>query len=327
MGLLRIHFTADDLARTTIAATADPLWELLLSRFRLHDRDKSLTLRPWIHRLHENRALLARAEPGIRWLSALAPAAPYFPDFLTPAAARDGLGPGLAALRSTPRARLAHELRRFARHAPVPDWAVPLARGDDATIAQVTAALNAYHEVAIAPHQQLIQAALDAERAKRVRHLLDGGVEELLASMRPLMRWRSPVLEVDYSVDRDLHLDGRGLRLVPSFFCRRVPVAPADPELPPTLIYPLAPEFRWKPAEHAPAPLKALIGGTRAAVLHAIDVGATTTELARRTGISPAAASRHTTVLREAGLISSQRHGPAVLHVLTALGRDVLQHG
>ena len=33
----------------------------------------------------------------------------------------------------------------------------------------------------------------------------------MLLGMRPLMRWRFPVLEVDYNVDRDLHLGGRGL--------------------------------------------------------------------------------------------------------------------
>src|SRR5437763_8022421 len=49
--MLRIHFTAEDLARTSLAATADPLWEIPLSRFRLHDRDRPVAFRPWTRRL------------------------------------------------------------------------------------------------------------------------------------------------------------------------------------------------------------------------------------------------------------------------------------
>src|SRR5438876_12229110 len=51
---------------------------------------------------------------------------------------------------------------------------------------------------------------------------------------------------VRYPVHRDLRLDGRGLRLVPSFFCRGTPVALADPELPPTLVYPLDHSSHWE---------------------------------------------------------------------------------
>lgn len=47
-------------------------------------------------------------------------------------------------------------------------------------------------------------------------------------------RWRLPVLEVDYGVDKDLYPRGRRLRFVPSF-CHRVPISLADSELPPTL--------------------------------------------------------------------------------------------
>ncbi|MEU8191559.1 winged helix-turn-helix domain-containing protein, partial [Micromonospora carbonacea] len=70
--------------------------------------------------------------------------------------------------------------------------------------------------------------------------------------------------------------------------------------------------------------LAALLGRTRAAVLEATDAGCTTGEVARRLRISPAAASQHATVLRNAGLLVSHRDRNTVLHTLTPLGRAIL---
>lgn len=125
-----------------------------------------------------------------------------------------------------------------------------------------------------------------------------------------------------------LHLGGRGLRLVPSYFCQGTPMSLADPDLPPVLIYPIDQDLHWShTGTTEPRALDALLGRTRAAVLREIDIGATTTHLARRLRISPASASRHTTVLRDAGLVTTHRHGPAVLHTITWLGRRLLdQH-
>ncbi len=52
---------------------------------------------------------------------------------------------------------------------------------------------------------------------------------------------------------------------------------------------------------------------------------ATTTETADRVGISLPSASQHTSVLRNAGLITTTRTGTAVLHTLTPLGTALLQ--
>ena len=70
-------------------------------------------------------------------------------------------------------------------------------------------------------------------------------------------------------------------------------------------------------------PLAALIGRTRAAVLRSLDGGTTTTELARRLGISVSGAS-HASALRAAGLVSSRRDRNRVLHATTDLGGQLL---
>jgi DNA-binding transcriptional ArsR family regulator len=326
--MLRVHFTAEDLTRTVVTADPDPLWEVLLSGFRLRERCRPVSFRPWMAALaaHRPHATVVRTGSGV--LRVLAPMGPYFPDFLTPTAARHGLNAGLDALRGTPRLELRGQLERLARRRPLPDWVRPLADGETAVVTRLADILRAYHDAAIAPHAKLVGQSVAADHAHRMTALANGGLDGLFASMNPLMRWRPPVLEVDYGVDKDLYLRGRGIRFVPSYFCHRVPVSLADPELPPTLVYPIGQQFRWSHATRAASAhsLDALLGATRSAVLRSIDCGATTSQLARRLGTSLSSVSRHATVLREAGLVTSHRHDKAVLHTLTPLGAAILEN-
>lgn len=211
--------------------------------------------------------------------------------------------------------------------------------GDTAHLPRLLGELRGYHRAAVEPYWSHIQAQIEAERAARGRALLDGGADELLASLPPMLRWRAPVLECDYPVDRDVRLRGRGLLLQPSFFCRRTAVTLHDPELPPVLVYPAAAEpssaqgggEAARPAEerrrHRQHTLGKLVGHTRSVVLQAIGDGATTSELARRAGVSLASASQHAGVMREAGLVTTLRMGNAVLHTVTPLGAALLKGG
>lgn len=325
MGVLRIIFTPDDLARTRFATTVDPLWEMVLSHFRMSERDRSPAFQPWMRQLANVPRGVTRIRRGAQLLGALAPQGPYFPDFLTPPEARQSLDAGLEALMSTPRQQLRTELEKLAGLSPLPSWLRPLADGDTAFITEMGASLRAYHELTIEPYRNVMQTAVDADRARRTQDLLLDGIEGLMDGMRPMLRWRPPVLEVDYSVDRELRLLGRGLLLVPSFFCQRNPVALADPELPPVLVYPIDEDLRQWTARQDCQPLESLLGRTRASVLHAISIGATSTQLARKLGVSTASVSRHATALRDAHLITSHRHGAAILHTLTQLGTDLLR--
>jgi DNA-binding transcriptional ArsR family regulator len=72
------------------------------------------------------------------------------------------------------------------------------------------------------------------------------------------------------------------------------------------------------------ASLAALIGRTRANTLEAAISSGTTSELARRTGISPASASEHIGVLRQAGLIVTRRYRNTAHHTVTQLGRQLM---
>ncbi|MFI0979255.1 helix-turn-helix domain-containing protein [Streptomyces sp. NPDC021093] len=309
--MLRIHFTGEDLARVRLAARPDALWETTLSFHRLRDRRGGRVYGDW---RTEARARLGRG--GSRQLLAsVVPARGYFPDFLTPAEGVQGWDEGLAALRATPDKRVEGELSLLNRK-----FAEPLRLG------ALVDALGDYHRAAVAPYWPHVHARVEADRAARGRALLDGGTDALLASLPPVLRWRSPVLEADYPVDREVHLAGRGLRLQPSFFCQGAPVVLYDPGLPPVLVYPVEHATPRTPVGGGPY-LGRLVGHTRSAVLRAIDHGCTTSELARRAGVSLASASQHACVLREAGLVVTLRHGSAVLHSLTPLGSALLRGG
>lgn len=334
--MLRIHFTDADLARIQVATAPDPLWETVLGVHQLSAPKATHAFTSWRRRARTEVA--GRRLGGVvRLLNSLAPAdVPYFPDFLTPEEASKGLASGLDAVRATPLARLRHELgmldattssarRRAGRPGPSGD--------EERKLYLVADALHRVYETIIEPDWTRMAAHVEADRSLRLRALRDGGTKGLLESLRPVATWRAPVLYMSYPVDRDIHLDGRGLRLVPSRFCWRRPVSLCDDRLPPVLVYPVASEephpassARPTGADDGPhaAALTALLGTTRARVLEALAAAATTGELAVRLGISPASASKHTRALREARLVVSRRDGGMVVHTLTPLGAALL---
>lgn len=319
--MLRVHFSGLDLARVRIAARPDALWETVLSFHRLRDRRDDSAFGRW---RSETRG---RLNGETRLLAPLVPTRGYFPDFLTPAEGLLGMDEALQALRETPAARLHDELARLSTAArPLPSWIRDMAEGSSRSLGRLAGVLHRYYEAAVAPYWPRVQGRIEADRATRGRALLDGGADRLLASLPPMLRWRAPVLECDYPVDRDLHLGGRGLLLLPSYFCRRTPVTFHNPDLTPVLVYPVE---HQAPRLTPPAPpersLGRLVGQTRSEILQGIGVGCTTSELARRVDVSLASASQHATVLRDAGLLHTLRQGNAVLHTLTPLGAALLR--
>ncbi|MCG5460340.1 winged helix-turn-helix domain-containing protein [Micromonospora sp. NPDC053740] len=328
--MLKIHFSGEDILRTRVAPAADPVWELVLSLHVLRGRTRDPLTANWRRSVARDLRQDSASEQ-LRLLFALNPPRGYFPDFLTPYASVEGFEAGLDALRRTPAQLLQRDLSVLAAENQLPSSAAALARGEVSALHHLAESMEQYRSLAISPYWSRIQAAVAADRTRRARALLDGGVEGLLTSLRPTMRWESGVLEVrSYPHSRELHLDGRGLLLVPSFFCAATPVALLDPALPPVLVYPVDRLGALVSADPSAASgaaresLAALLGRTRAAVLQASDEGCTTGEVARQLNISPAAASQHATVLRNAGLLVSHRERNSVLHTLTPLGRAML---
>ncbi|WP_432002137.1 DUF5937 family protein [Streptomyces sioyaensis] len=230
--MLRVHFTAQDLARTRVADGADPLWETALSLHSLRIDRSEPALAAW-------RRHAVRHGPGpLPTLFALVPLTGYFPDFLTPFASQHGVEPGLEAVMSTPRQRLRAELTRLSGHRALPGWARGIAEGEPAALRRLARGLRTYHHLAVAPAWPRIAQRVGADREVRRHALAQSGMEAMLRTLGPLMRWRPPVLEVGYPVERELFLQGRGLVLVPSYFSCGHPLALVDDALPPVLVYP-----------------------------------------------------------------------------------------
>ncbi|SDN01764.1 transcriptional regulator, ArsR family [Streptomyces sp. cf386] len=314
---LRIHFTADDLARTTVAAGPDMMWELVSSLHRLQAPRAAARYGPWLR--HARARLGARnVNAAVRLLTVLVPRRGSFPDFLTPSCPGGDFGESLELVHATPAGRLRRELAGVFRRRKASHWVRRLAGGDRSCRQELQSALTVYYREVVRPYRSQFGGTVLTERALCGRRLVDGGVDRLLRTLSPSVSWTAPVLSTGYPSDRDLHLRGRGLTLIPSFFCSDTPVSLIDPELPPVLLYPVT-----DPAQPVVVPdaLAALLGHTRALAIRALLHPRSTSELALDLGVSAGTASRHATALRDAGLVTSARHGSTMLHVATELGR------
>jgi len=319
--VLRIFFQAEDLGRIRVAPGPDPMWEVVLSLHRLRRQDAAVIFDGW-------RQQVRGAVPGsIRMLADLMPAGTgYFADFLTPMTTVPTLATSLEALRTTPRKRLGRDLSVIAarqKTRPMPSWTRSLADGDVSTLNHLAQVAERYFDACLSAHWQHIRARIDHERFRLARLLAEFGCERVLQDLHPTARWRPGVLEFAYPLEHELHLDGRGLVLMPSFFCWGAPTSLRDGDLQPVLVYPIQHDIGW--TGQRSRSVAALLGRTRATVLETVAGNAcTTSELARQAAMPLATVSQQAGVLREAGLIVSRRTGQAVVHSVTPLGLAVL---
>ncbi|WP_157683200.1 ArsR/SmtB family transcription factor [Microlunatus soli] len=296
----------------------DPMWEVVGSVQMLQlDRGRRPPIfEPWVRR-SRSRLRHRPTRSATEVLATIAPLNDYFPDFLTPDAPSVGLDGDLETVLSTPKSRLSSEIGQLGGSAP---WLKQLADGRPETLKRLGDVVRHYFSTMIEPDRASIEGVLAANRTKVLRRMMVGGTEAVLDDLGPSMRWRSPYLECRYPIDKTVELNGRGLLLVPSYFCCRMPVMLADPHLSPVLVYPVEhPE-----TEVGGRGIAELIGSTRAAVLSSVLDGASTSDVASRVGISLATASHHTGVLRGAGLITSTRRANRVVHAPSSLGLAML---
>ncbi|MET7759238.1 ArsR family transcriptional regulator [Streptomyces sp. NPDC005389] len=333
--MIRLHFTAADLRRITLAPTANALSETVLSiRLGLCPGPRrGARVRAAARRFHESLPGGGRAGAGV--LAELLTEDGFVPDFLLQPSAHD-FAEALEAAASTPRERLALDLG-------IPEvsgwngglgrpgrWAHDLVQGAPAASAALVADTRGYFRTVIEPLWPRIRSDALTDRALRAEMLLRGGVDALLTTLGTTWNWQPPTLHLPSASTYDIPLCGRGLLLVPSWFATG-PMVMYRPEAATVLVYPLYDDGGG--AGHADGPgerpeaLAALLGRNRAQVLALLRSPATTTALAERAALSLAAASQHAGVLRGAGLITTVRTGTSVLHSLTPLGASLLAGG
>ncbi|MFF0429658.1 ArsR/SmtB family transcription factor [Streptomyces sp. NPDC004520] len=315
--MLRVHFTAEDFTRVRFAPRPSPVPELHAALMMLGAPHEELLFGRWRGRLL--RALPGAAEP----LADLVPggAAPYFLDVLG-----ETREEGLALIRSARPELVRSELERvYAGQGAAPPWIRGLHRGDAAAWRVLEGAQRAAYETVLAPVWPLVQ---DLHRAEFTRHALTVAERGLGAALTALgaARLHDGVWEWPGSPPRDVHLSGRGLVLLPTFHWRGAPLVQDLPDRPVVLTYPAGGGLPLDPTPPSgDDPLAGVLGRTRAELLRSLTEPRTTTELARRLGVSPATASAHTQALRAAGLLTTTRTGRSVHHAPTPLG-ELLSH-
>ncbi|MFJ5883401.1 ArsR/SmtB family transcription factor [Kitasatospora cineracea] len=319
-----LPLTADDLALTRFAVS--PMWEVVAACRALAADPVPVPHRRWAAQV---RPRLAAAGLDRGWLAELVPPHGHLPDFLNPVPDRPvtDLAAELAAIRATGPALLRHDLDCLrADRGGLGGRSGPrlraLEREPEQALRRITAEIEAFWQLALAPYWSRIGAVLEADVLRRARRAAERGSAAVLGELHGTVRWADGTLHLSERHCAVTRIPtGAGLLLVPSVFAwPRLLTRTVSPD-PPQLCYPaLGAATVW---EHRPAPraeaLAPVLGRTRTRLLAELDVPASTTELAARCGITAPAASQHLTALRTAGLVSSHRAGRFVLYARTAV--------
>ncbi|MFD9123374.1 winged helix-turn-helix domain-containing protein [Kitasatospora sp. NPDC059571] len=320
--MLRLHFTTADLQRIRWVPNPEPLMETVFS-LQLLQQPQAYS-EPFARWSAQVRAAIGRRESLLFDLAGPEDGAVL--ELLMAPTGATSLREGLAVVQSRPAARTISDLASARSMRPgLPKWVVDVHHRQPEATHQLARLLDAYHRLAIAPTwpyvERAVRSAFDSTTAA------PGAV---LSNLHPLISWEFPVLTVPCHIphDVDLHLEGRGLLLVPAFFLR-TPTARLDnhdEQAPVELYFPIRQNHALLPGDDSRISpgLTRLLGRTRAAVLETLTVVRSTTELATRVDISAATASHHLNALRAGGLITTTREHGTARHSLTHLGQRLL---
>jgi DNA-binding transcriptional ArsR family regulator len=320
--VILLRLSPGDLERLRFAYS--PLAEVAESLYVLHSGQIPALHRGWFDHI---RTRLRRVDTRV--LRAIVPAPrPHVASFLLSEAREPStsIDVQLAAVAGYSTARLRADLEVVWRGEIPPETKRVLEHGGGPRIAE---ALHQYWLVAIKPFWPQIRAVLDADVAYRATRLARGGIEGLLADLHPELELAEHAIEVQSSAAGSEHeLRGAGLLLVPCVFAWPHVMVDIDAGNPPSITYgPRGIGDLW-PQAPLPDPggdaLAALLGRSRAAILRAIALPKSTSDLAVELSQSMPAVSAHLAVLRRSGLVSSWRAGRRVLYQLTPLARSVL---
>lgn len=321
--MLSLVFEREDLQRVRLAGSADPMWDLVLGLQMAQSLSLPAPFAGW--RQDISARLAGGGRDSLRLLGCMVLAKGRFPDFLTPPQLVSDIDEGCDAVLRTPGDFLFTDLAAVFADRQAPAWVTAMAGGDRTRLRDTAKAVRTGYDLLIGPYWTRIKESFARERAQRTGKLADGGVGAMLASLPGVESWDGRVLRTGYPDDRTVHLAGRGLVLLPSYFCWGHPVTWIDPSLPPVLVYQAHHRRGVDLVSPVLSPhLVTLLGRTRAECLRLLLAPRTTTELADRLGVSAGAASKQASVLRDSGLVTTSRHGKTVRHNATTLGIALL---
>lgn len=183
-----------------------------------------------------------------------------------------------------------------------------------------------WHAV-LAPAWPQLERILRADIAVRARTIAASGIAGMAGGLHPKVSWGDGAVRVSLRRHSEqVDCRGSGLVLVPSVMSSWGCMVLTEPPAQPTLFYPArGVTAGWaRGATEISAALGALLGPARAGILLEADSARTTSQVARDAGIALSTASHHLSVLRDAGLIASDREGNRMLHLRTPLGEAMI---
>lgn len=254
----------------------------------------------------------------------------YMPDFLT-AAPRWDMTPDaeIDALRSAPLDPMRVDFGKMVRRSTgARQEALRRMQADpERARGMIADAWSAVWDAALAPVWPQLERLLRADIAVRARTIATSGIASMAEGLHPKVSWGEGAVRVSLRKHSEqVDCRGSGLVLVPSVMSSWGCMVLTEPPAQPTLFYPargVTAAWARDTAEVAAA-LGALLGPARAGILLDAGVARTTTQVARDAGVAASTASHHLSVLRDAGLIDSEREGNRMLHLRSPLGEAMV---
>lgn len=320
--MLRYQLTGMDLADVRFAIS--PLNELVLSLKAWREPGRFPLHLPWLQHVQEARPRL----DGDILLALVGETRLWTPDFLhpRPRSPLTRIEDELTALRDTADDVVRRDLRAIHHGNDLPP---ALRGGTPAALERIVDALAAYWDRCFAPHWTRMRTLLEADVMHRGREAANHGLAHMFAGLAETVSFTDGVVNVRLHthVGYTRSTAGDGLTLAPTMFTRNTS-APISADEPPFVMYGVRGLGTLWEANRTPVPqaISGLIGAVRASLLGQLTTPASSTELAARAGVTPAAINQHLRALQAAGLLVSSRHGRSVLYRRSDLGDRLLDH-
>jgi DNA-binding transcriptional ArsR family regulator len=323
--VLRVVVGPDDLAASRFAIA--PMYELTYLLRKLDHADARTPIggmvraSRWAARYASVRGGLAdRVLRSLRRTS-------WGADFIAPPPTGMARTPAddVALIRATPLRLARRQIQRSLEGTgPVDDDVAAVLTHRD-VVAQLADMLEAMWQLLVAPDWPQLLAIVERDVLHRAERLAREGWAGALAGLHPKLRWHDGAVLIAARPDETVHLDGRGITFVPTVFLHPRLATLFEEPWPPTITYPARGSAAlWEPAVSGPGALGRLLGTSRADLLMRLETAASTTQLARVTGLAIGAVGDHLRVLREAGFITGSRSGRSVIYRRTPIGDAVV---
>jgi DNA-binding transcriptional ArsR family regulator len=324
--VLTFRLGPDLLGHTRFAFS--PIAEVASALHLLAGGQPSGVHQPWVR-----AARVAARDVDLPLLTALVPCGRWLPDFLFQPAEgpHTTFATQLEALEAGGVGPVIRDLTAVWEDRPMPVRLRAVLERGEPGLHELTGALAAFWQCAVAPYWPRVRAVLEDDVAHRAGRLVADGLYELLADLHAEVS----VVDAELRIDKPQHscarYDGTRLVLVPSVFVYPHLVVLHDRAGDVVLTYGARGVARtWEAlgtegagADH----LAALLGRTRATILALLAVPMTTSQLADELGQSLGTVSEHLGRLRASGLLTSWRVGRRVYYRQTPLAATLLDVG